>query len=106
VGLVRDDDIDALRHSAYEHVELTRLLVRVDGDGAAPLMERHTPTCQAGAVPGDGYDKNFFATCIDESSLNPEQLADAIIVDGYSVIEYTHFSLGMNRSRCLAQWMG
>lgn len=65
-----------------------------------------TADSAASDVPRGGYDKNFLTTCIDAPALNLEQLADAVLVDDSPVIDYTHFSLAMSRSRRLARWVG
>ncbi|MGR6902215.1 DNA/RNA non-specific endonuclease [Glutamicibacter creatinolyticus] len=57
-------------------------------------------------APRDGYDKKFLETCIDAPALNPEHLAYSVLVDGSPIINYTHFSLTLSRSRRLARWVG
>jgi|GEM_PF-5966208 len=65
-----------------------------------------TTDSAASDVPRAGYDRKFLETYIDAPSLNPEQLADAVLVGDSPIIDYTHFSLTMSGSRCLARWVG
>jgi DNA/RNA endonuclease G (NUC1) len=55
---------------------------------------------------GTGYDANFLGKRIDVPKLNPSIQDDAFKLNGSEVIQYTHFSLALSKSRRFAFWVG
>lgn len=55
---------------------------------------------------GTGFNPAFLSTPITVPTLNTEQQADTLLIDGSPTIIYTHFSLALNSSRKLAYWVG
>lgn len=64
----------------------------------------HAP--EPAASPGMGYDPTFLGPWIAVPSLPANLAEDAVLVEGSPVIDYTHFSLTLSRSRRLARWVG
>jgi endonuclease G len=58
---------------------------------------------QAAAVVG--YDRRFLDVPIDVPELNAGILADAVVLDASTTIDYTHFSLALSKSRGFAFWV-
>lgn len=52
-----------------------------------------------------GYDPEFLATAVGLPRPTEEAAGDAVEVDGSPVVDYTHFSLTMSRSRRFARWV-
>ena len=58
------------------------------------------------SAPGTGYDVDFLSVRIDFPQLTATNKQTAFIRDGSEVINYTHFSLALNKHRRLAFWVG
>lgn len=58
------------------------------------------------AVLRTGYDPEFLGTPVGVPALGPGMADDALLWEGSLVIDYTHFSLCIGRSRRLARWVG
>ncbi|MHA7227593.1 DNA/RNA non-specific endonuclease [Glutamicibacter soli] len=53
-----------------------------------------------------GFNPHFLTTTIDLPTANAEISEDLVQLDGSPIIDYTHFSLTLSRSRKLARWVG
>lgn len=54
---------------------------------------------------GEGYDPGFLVSEVPVPELAPAVAGDAVELDGSPVVDYTHFSLSLSRSRRLARWV-
>lgn len=52
-----------------------------------------------------GFDSSFLGTATGLPTLNDPAKADAVLLNGTEVIDYTHFSLAMSKSRRFATWV-
>ncbi|MGV2853111.1 hypothetical protein ACNPON_15350 [Glutamicibacter sp. AGC13] len=52
-----------------------------------------------------GFHLHFLTTAIDLPTANAEIAEDLVQLDGSPVIDYTHFSLALSRSRKFARWV-
>ncbi|GLZ29644.1 hypothetical protein Lesp02_18340 [Lentzea sp. NBRC 105346] len=52
-----------------------------------------------------GFDSEFLGTTTGIPELSAAKKADAVVVDGSEVIDYTHFSLTLSRTRKFAIWV-
>ncbi len=69
--------------------------------GAAPVASKPRPTRKDGV----GFDTAFLAHDVALPSLAKDSASDGLAVDGSVVVDYTHFSLTMSRSRRFARWV-
>lgn len=53
-----------------------------------------------------GFHPHFLTTTIDLPTPNADIAEDLVQVDGSPVIDYTHFSLALSKSRKFARWVG
>ncbi|RBL98882.1 DNA/RNA non-specific endonuclease [Glutamicibacter soli] len=53
-----------------------------------------------------GFNPHFLTTIIGLPTPNAELADDLVQLDGSPVIDYTHFSLALSRSRKFARWVG
>ncbi|MFD1149986.1 DNA/RNA non-specific endonuclease [Saccharothrix hoggarensis] len=54
---------------------------------------------------GAGFDENFLGTPVGVPELGDAARADAVELNGSTVIDYTHFSLAQSKSRRFAFWV-
>ena len=52
-----------------------------------------------------GFDPKFLSTQVSLPAMSGAAADDAVVVNGSSVIDYTHFSLALSASRRLARWV-
>ncbi|QLH05938.1 DNA/RNA non-specific endonuclease [Nitrosopumilus ureiphilus] len=63
------------------------------------------PPSDTQRVSGTGYDENFLSTQIPLPKLTPSNRKKMYKENGSEVIDYTHFSLALNKSRKFAFWV-
>ncbi|GAA1379918.1 DNA/RNA non-specific endonuclease [Luteococcus sanguinis] len=52
-----------------------------------------------------GFDPKFLSTQVSLPAMSGAAADDAVVLNGSSVIDYTHFSLALSASRHLARWV-
>lgn len=55
---------------------------------------------------GIGFNTNFLVTPINRPTPSAQIAEDLVQLDGSLVVDYTHFSLALSRSRKFARWVG
>ncbi|MFK0085385.1 DNA/RNA non-specific endonuclease [Glutamicibacter sp. NPDC090743] len=60
----------------------------------------------ASASEPAGFNPHLLTTTIDLPTLHTDLVEDLVQIDGSPVIDYTHFSLALSRSRKFARWVG
>jgi endonuclease G len=60
---------------------------------------------QVSGTVAEGYDPQFLAQRVPVPALREDLRADSVTINGSEVIPYTHFSLVLSMSRCLARWV-
>lgn len=83
-----------------ERAELERL--RVEN---AALVTGQAARRRPSPATARGFDEDFLAHRVPLPVLSPAIADDALVVDGSPVLDYTHFSLTMSRSRRSARWV-
>ena len=65
-----------------------------------------SPPSEVQRVPGTGFSQNFLSVQVGLPELSVSNKKKAFTLDGSEVIDYTHFSLGLNKIRQFAFWVG
>ncbi|MFL6522714.1 MAG: DNA/RNA non-specific endonuclease, partial [Nitrososphaera sp.] len=65
-----------------------------------------SPPSEIEAIPGIGFAQDFLSILIDLPELTSINKPHAFILNGSVVVNYTHFSLALNKDRRFAFWVG
>jgi endonuclease G, mitochondrial len=65
-----------------------------------------SPPEEVERIPGTGFAQNFLSVRVDLPELTETNKQKAFNVNGSEVINYTHFSLALNKVRRFAFWVG